>query len=329
MTFLLQCNAEDFNRWAQSKPDDSSEALHQKSDRSAYYNTAVTHFFLTFLGKTWSPTTISFSTVTRAFPGTTGYSLLTTEQREENVLMQASDITRQNLPDRSVSLMTAFRYGICAMWSLFGTVAPGQMFMTSWCNFSWISGFFARRYRHHEMVLEVCKWMEHSLLTSWFCHVMFCKLCAASVNVNSCAHSLCPLLPAGVQWCCPGSPWLSSDHWSAGGWGKLPPRPGAGAPSAGSPPFFSAPALQLWDMRDQFILLISDMRRQPHDCPIDGRRGTLWVPTLTWNKGSGTCELDFAPRASQQSEETLKLVDNAKWKKHNAWALVTFSDKDQ
>ncbi len=30
---------------------------------------------LTFLGKRWSPTTISFSAMTRAFPGTTGYKL--------------------------------------------------------------------------------------------------------------------------------------------------------------------------------------------------------------------------------------------------------------
>lgn len=35
---------------------------------------------LTCLGKRWSPTTISFSTVTRAFPGTTGYSLVIKEQ---------------------------------------------------------------------------------------------------------------------------------------------------------------------------------------------------------------------------------------------------------
>lgn len=30
---------------------------------------------LTFLGKRWPPTTISFSAMTRAFPGTTGYKL--------------------------------------------------------------------------------------------------------------------------------------------------------------------------------------------------------------------------------------------------------------
>lgn len=38
--------------------------------------------------------------------------------------------------------------------------------------------------------------------------------------------------------------------------------------------------------------------------------GKDWTPTLTWNKGSGTRELDFAPRASQQRVASLKLVDN-------------------
>lgn len=35
----------------------------------------MTKVKLTFLGKRWSPTTISFSTLMRAFPGTTGYIL--------------------------------------------------------------------------------------------------------------------------------------------------------------------------------------------------------------------------------------------------------------
>lgn len=63
--------------------------------------------------------------------------------------------------NRSVSLMMAFRYGMWEMSSLFGTLSPGQTLTTSWYNCSWISGSFAKWYKDHEIVLEVCQEEKH------------------------------------------------------------------------------------------------------------------------------------------------------------------------
>ena len=70
----------------------------------------MTKVKLTFLGKRWSPTTISFSTLMRAFPGTTGYIL-----RREN--------TRKSLGVESVVEFVSpaeFMLKNSAMWSIFG-----------------------------------------------------------------------------------------------------------------------------------------------------------------------------------------------------------------
>lgn len=70
----------------------------------------------------------------------------------------------RNPSNRSVSLMTAFRYGIWVMSSLFGNLSPGQTWVTSRYNCSCTFGFFASWYRDHEIVLEVWNRDEDRLL---------------------------------------------------------------------------------------------------------------------------------------------------------------------